>query len=182
MSDVPGKAYAMTVLTPMPPRRIWVNALLFSVTRLSSGTLAGLKELALIHFARWVVIRRRRWPRLGGPPPATDYMLFCSNFNGAWDQYIDGIPNGLDLFWYASDKYPHSIAISHRPGGAAAFRAALADYPAAGRGSTYGVQNAPWLALAGLLAGVFVSLFLVETAPRLVGAAEGRASVRERAH
>jgi hypothetical protein len=40
-------------------------------------------------------------------------MLFCSNFNGTWDQYIDafsdGIPNGLDLFWYSSRKYPQSI-------------------------------------------------------------------------
>ena len=43
-------------------------------------------------------------------------MLFLSNFNGTWDQYIDafadGIPSGLDLFWYASTKYPHSIPIS----------------------------------------------------------------------
>jgi hypothetical protein len=43
-------------------------------------------------------------------------MLFCSNFNGTWDQYIDafpdGIPNGLDLFWYSSTKYPQSIPMS----------------------------------------------------------------------
>ena len=43
-------------------------------------------------------------------------MLFCSNFNGTWDQYIDafsdGLPDGLDMFWYASTKYPHSIPIS----------------------------------------------------------------------
>ena len=43
-------------------------------------------------------------------------MLFCSNFNGTWDQYIDafsdGIPNGLDLFWYSSTKYPQSIPIT----------------------------------------------------------------------
>jgi hypothetical protein len=43
-------------------------------------------------------------------------MLFCSNFNGTWDQYIDafsdGIPNGLDLFWFTSTQYPHSIPIT----------------------------------------------------------------------
>ena len=43
-------------------------------------------------------------------------MLFCSNFNGTWDQYIDafsdGVPSGLDLFWYSSIKYPHSIPIT----------------------------------------------------------------------
>jgi hypothetical protein len=43
-------------------------------------------------------------------------MLFCSNFNGTWDQYIDafsdGIPSGLDLFWFTSTRYPHSIPIT----------------------------------------------------------------------
>jgi hypothetical protein len=43
-------------------------------------------------------------------------MLFCSNFNGTWDQYIDafadGIPGGLNLFWYSSTKYPGSIPIT----------------------------------------------------------------------
>ncbi len=116
MSNVSGKAYAMTVLTPMPPRRTWVNRLLFSVARLMPATLAGLEGLLLIHFARWVVIRRDQWPKRSGTGLGNDYMLFCSNFNGTWDQYIDafadGIPNGLDLFWYASDKYPHSIPIS----------------------------------------------------------------------
>ena len=116
MSNVSGKAYAMTVLTPMAPRRTWITALLFSIARLTPVTLMGLKGLSLIHFARWVIIPRDRWPKLAGPPPANDYMLFCSNFNGTWDQYIDafadGIPNGLDLFWYSSTRYPHSIPIS----------------------------------------------------------------------
>jgi hypothetical protein len=116
MSNVSGKAYAMTVLTPMPPRRTWLNVLLFHIARLTPSTLAGLKGLSLIHFARWVVIKRAAWPAREGPPLDNDYMLFCSNFNGTWDQYIDafadGIPNGLDLFWYASKKYPHSIPIS----------------------------------------------------------------------
>ena len=43
-------------------------------------------------------------------------MLFCSNFNGTWDQYIDafsdGIPSGLDLFWCSSTRYPGSIPIT----------------------------------------------------------------------
>jgi hypothetical protein len=66
-----------------------------------------------------VIIRRHQWPDPAGHGPQTldnDYMLFLSNFNGTWDQYIDafadGIPQGLDLFWYASTKYPHSIPIS----------------------------------------------------------------------
>src|SRR6478752_9833601 len=118
MSNVAGKAYAMNVVTPMPPWRTWVNRFLFMASRALPGSLSGLLGLGLIHFARWVIIRRDQWPQLGQPPArlANDYMLFCSNFNGTWDQYIDafadGIPSGLDLFWYASTKYPNSIPIT----------------------------------------------------------------------
>ena len=42
--------------------------------------------------------------------------MFCTNFNGTWDQYIDafsdGIPNGLNLFWYTATKYPTSIPVT----------------------------------------------------------------------
>lgn len=118
MSNVAGKAYAMNVLTPMPPSRTWINRLIFMVARVVPATLAGLLGLSIIHFARWVIIRRDQWPQLGQPglPLANDYMLFISNFNGTWDQYIDafsdGLPGGLDLFWYSSTKYPHSIPIT----------------------------------------------------------------------
>lgn len=115
MSNVAGKAYGMNVITPMRPSMTWLNRFLFMTARALPGTLSGLLGLALIHFARWVIIRRDQWPQLGQPPAklSNDYMLFCSNFNGTWDQYIDafadGIPSGLDLFWYSSTKYPNSI-------------------------------------------------------------------------
>jgi hypothetical protein len=118
MSNVAGKAYAMNVLTPMRPARTWVNVLLFHAARAIPSRLAGLLGLSIIHFARWVVIRRDKWPDFGQPNEqlANDYMLFCSNFNGTWDQYIDafadGIPSGLDSFWWASTKYPKSIPVS----------------------------------------------------------------------
>jgi len=118
MSNVAGKAYAMNVVTPSPPRWTWLNAFLFMVSRCFPSTLYGLLGLSIIHFARWAMIRRDQWPDLGQGRPQlkNDYMLFVSNFNGTWDQYIDafsdGIPNGLDLFWYSATKYPHSIPIS----------------------------------------------------------------------
>jgi hypothetical protein len=118
MSNVAGKAYGMNVITPIRPWRTWINEFLFMYARCKPGTLSGLLGLSLIHFARWVIIRRKDWPQHGqGAQPLTnDYMLFCSNFNGTWDQYIDafadGIPGGLDLFWYSSTKYPHSIPIT----------------------------------------------------------------------
>jgi len=118
MSNVAGKAYGMTLLTPMRPWKTWINRLVFMVARLVPSTLTGLLGLSLIHFARWVIIRRDQWPALGQGRETlrNDYMLFVSNFNGTWDQYIDafsdGIPNGLNLFWYSSTKFPESIPIT----------------------------------------------------------------------
>jgi hypothetical protein len=118
MSNIAGKAYAMNIVTPMHPSRTWMQRLIFMFSRCMPSTLGGLMGLKLIHFARWVIIRRDQWPNLGQDKQQlrNDYMLFCSNFNGTWDQYIDafsdGIPDGLDMFWYASTKYPHSIPIS----------------------------------------------------------------------
>ena len=118
MSNVAGKAYGMNVVTPMRPSVTWINRLIFMASRAIPSTLGGLMGLSLIHFARWVIIRRDQWPERGQrqKPIQNDLMLFCSNFNGTWDQYIDafadGIPGGLDLFWYSSTKYPNSIPIT----------------------------------------------------------------------
>ena len=118
MSNVTGKAYAMNVVTPMRPCWTWLNRALFMVSRAIPTTLRGLLGLSIIHFARWVIIKRDQWPDLGQGKQSlqNDYMLFCSNFNGTWDQYIDAfsdaIPGGLDLLWYSSTRYPHSIPIS----------------------------------------------------------------------
>lgn len=118
MSNVAGKAYGMNVITPMKPNTTWFQNFIFMLARALPATLTGLLNLSIIHFARWVLIRREQWPAgdKGKPQLQYDYMLFCSNFNGTWDQYIDafadGIPNGLDLFWYTSLKYPHSIPIT----------------------------------------------------------------------
>ncbi len=124
MSNIAGKAYAMNVITPMKPSRTKITRFLFMMSRSIPSTLQGLLGLSIIHFARWVIIKREQWPDMGGPENdgiekqnlKNDYMLFCSNFNGTWDQYIDafsdGIPGGLDLLWYTSTKYPHSIPIT----------------------------------------------------------------------
>jgi hypothetical protein len=118
MSNVAGKAYGMNVVTPMRPWLTWLQRLIFMGSRALPSFLDGLLGLSIIHFARWVLIKRDQWPDLGQPKQTlqNDYMLFCSNFNGTWDQYIDafsdGIPSGLDSFWYSSTRYPHSIPIT----------------------------------------------------------------------
>ncbi|MEL6479379.1 MAG: hypothetical protein AAFR17_18785 [Pseudomonadota bacterium] len=126
MSNIAGKAYAMNVLTPSVKGWTWANRLLFMVSRGQPATLSGLLGLSLIHFARWVFVKPDEWPVFekkydpGRDPHnkqvTRDYMIFCSNFNGTWDQYIDafsdGIPNGLNLFWYSALKYPKSIPVT----------------------------------------------------------------------
>src|SRR3982751_362163 len=115
MSNLAGKAYAMTVMTPMRPGSTWINATIFRVVRCLPRTLRALLGLSIIHFARWVIVRRDQWPNLGnGPEPlGNDYMLFCSNFNGTWDQYIDafssGVPSGLNLLWYNNLRFPGAV-------------------------------------------------------------------------
>ncbi|MGO8845428.1 MAG: hypothetical protein ACLQFI_08875 [Methylocella sp.] len=118
MSNVAGKAYGMNAVTPMRPYKTWFQRTIFMASRALPSGLAGLLGLSIIHFARWVIIKRDQWPDLGQGKQTlqNDYMLFCSNFNGTWDQYIDafsdGIPSGLDLFWFTSTRYPHSIPIT----------------------------------------------------------------------
>lgn len=115
MSNIAGKAYAMNVITPSRRRLTWINRLVFMFARQKPDTLGGLLGLSLIHFARWVIIKPGDWPDLGQGKQnlKNDYMLFCSNFNGTWDQYIDafsdGIPSGLNLFWITASNYPLSI-------------------------------------------------------------------------
>jgi hypothetical protein len=67
-----------------------------------------------------VIIGRRQFPRLSLTQPveqlAYDYLLFESNFNGTWEQYIDAfsdvIPGGMDHIWMWSKKYPKSIPVN----------------------------------------------------------------------
>ncbi|MGF1658591.1 MAG: hypothetical protein ACFCUS_04130 [Rubrimonas sp.] len=135
MSNIAGKSYAMNVLTPSPRRTrfsllrlrlqwraTWINKLIFMASRGVPKLLDELLGLSLIHFARWAFIRPKDWPwfERGATDPRDrirhDYMLFCSNFNGAWDQYIDafsdGAPMRLDQAWYSAMGYPQSIPVS----------------------------------------------------------------------
>ena len=117
MSNVAGKAYCLNVVTPTTRWNGWVKSLIFVVVRAFPKLMAGLRGLSVIHFARWVIIRQRDWPRFGRTQPKLyyDYTLFCSNFNGTWDQYIDafsdGIPYMLDLAWFRDYRYPGSIPL-----------------------------------------------------------------------
>lgn len=121
MSNIAGKAYAMNVITPIKRWLVWMNQLIFwlAKTPLLANRFSGLLTLSLIHYARWVILKPDQFPRLSDEQPKEDlnyaYMLFFSNFNGSWAQYVDSfhmaIPNGLDLLWKKNVKYPNSVPL-----------------------------------------------------------------------
>ena len=120
MSNIAGKAYAMNVITPIRWYTAWLNKLIFWIAMKRPSTLSGLITLSLIHYARWVIIGKNQFPHIHADQPKEDlkysYMLFFSNFNGSWDQYVDSftfaIPAGLDMFWKWNLRYPHSVALT----------------------------------------------------------------------
>lgn len=120
MSNIAGKAYAMNVITPIRWYMVWINRLIFNIAVRLPSTLKGLITLSLIHYARWVIIPRRKFPHLDASQPKEklkySYMLFFSNFNGSWDQYVDSftfaIPSGLDLFWKWNVRYTKSVPLT----------------------------------------------------------------------
>jgi hypothetical protein len=117
MSNIAGKAYAMNVVTPLRWYTAWWNRLVFWVAGKRPSTTLGLQTLSLIHYARWVIVMPNQFPRLSPDQPQEDvkyaYMIFFSNFNGSWNQYVDSfssaISKGLNLFWSGSIKYPRSV-------------------------------------------------------------------------
>ena len=104
----------MNAITPMKPWKTPILKFLFFLLGAIPPLQKDLKNLSFIHFARWVVIGQNQFPRLSGKQPREelryDYLLFFSNFNGTWNQYIDAfsavLSQGLDLIWHWSEKYP----------------------------------------------------------------------------
>ncbi len=119
MSNIAGKAYAMNLITPIKWYQVPLNKLLFWLvgTPIFKSKLLGLFTLSLIHYARWVIIKDSEFPRLDPDQPREKlkyhYMLFLSNFNGSWTQYVDSfsaaIPGGLNLLWRRNVKWPKAV-------------------------------------------------------------------------
>ena len=120
MSNIAGKAYAINVITPIRWWMAWVNKLIFWFAIKIPSSLNGLITLSLIHYARWVIIGKNEFPVLSPDQPKENlrysYMLFFSNFNGSWEQYVDSftfaIPSGLDMFWKWNIRYPKSVPLT----------------------------------------------------------------------
>jgi len=120
VTNINGKTYAMTAITPMKSWKTPILRAFFFLLGHIKPLQAKLVNLSFIHFARWVVVPRRGFPRLSDAQPEEhlhyDYLLFFSNFNGTWNQYIDAfadvLADGLDLVWRWSEKFPRSRPVS----------------------------------------------------------------------
>jgi hypothetical protein len=110
----------MNAITPMKPWKTPILKLFFFVLGVVKPLQADLKNLSFIHFARWVIIGRNQFPHLSEKQPQEnlryDYLLFFSNFNGTWNQYIDAfsavLSRGLNLIWRWSEKFPGSRPVT----------------------------------------------------------------------
>ena len=65
-----------------------------------SGRPGFLGDVGVVHFARWLVL------------PGTDQLLFASNYDGAWDSYledfIDLVPYGATAIWTNCQGFPRT--------------------------------------------------------------------------
>ncbi len=120
MANINGKVYAMNVVTPMKPWKTWLLRAFFFVLGRVKSLQTDLIYLHFIQFARWVIVPRNAFPYLGGTQKQEslryDYLLFFSNFNGTWNQYIDAfsavLSRGLNLIWRWSEKFPGSVPVT----------------------------------------------------------------------
>ncbi|MGK0398814.1 MAG: hypothetical protein ACJA0I_001110 [Gammaproteobacteria bacterium] len=115
MPNIRGKAYGINVITPVKNWKTKILNILFKILTLKVLQ-KDLHSLSFIHFARWTVIPNKAFPHF---PQQTaqenlkyDYMMFESNFNGSWNEYIDAFNSvlslKLNLIWYWSENYPGS--------------------------------------------------------------------------
>ncbi len=120
MANINHKTYAMNAITPMKWWKTWIVRVFFFVLGAFKPLQKDLVQLSFIHFARWVIIKRRKFPRADGQQPEEelkyDYLLFFSNFNGTWNQYIDAfsavLSNGLNFIWRRSEKFPGAVPVT----------------------------------------------------------------------
>jgi len=112
-----GRAQAMTVFSPVRPwyrwppgGALWLDLFFKAGSIVLPYIRTTIRDLSFIHFARWIVIRRL--PDHGQPPERLRHplLMFESNYNGTFDQYIDAFSNiltsGMRRIWGTSYGFP----------------------------------------------------------------------------
>jgi hypothetical protein len=101
-----GRATGLTTLTPLP--RIWSPVLrLLLRIKSSLGPDPTLRRLSFIHVAYWVLVDHFPGEKRSS---RYSYLMFVSNFNGSWFDYIDvfseAVPQKMAMLWGSSFGFP----------------------------------------------------------------------------
>jgi hypothetical protein len=91
-----------------PPGGVYLQRLIFGLG--STRPPDTVRALSFIHFARLVVIRRFPDHRQEAEEIREPLLMFESNYNGTFDQYIEtfseAIPGKMRAFWQTSYGFP----------------------------------------------------------------------------
>lgn len=113
--NVAGQTTAITTLSVVRWwGRLWLPVL-FALTRRFPALTAKLRELSFISFARWCLISELPFNGAPQKPLPRPLLFFESNFNGAWDEYIeafsDRLATGMRAFWGSSEGFPGALPV-----------------------------------------------------------------------
>jgi hypothetical protein len=104
--NVAGQVRAITAVSQLRPGGRFAVRAYFWLGRRVPALGRRLRALSFIHAARWTVVERLP----GGPRLRSPLLVFESNFNGDWAQYIDAfayvIPERMAGVWWTSWGWP----------------------------------------------------------------------------
>lgn len=116
-ANVEGRTRAITVLSAVRPFfSCWLRFIYF-VSRYVPAATSPLRKLSFIHFARWNLLTRIPENGFQQKPEHLNstYLMFTSNFNGTWAQYIDAfsyvVRSGMSLIWGSSYGFPGPMPV-----------------------------------------------------------------------
>lgn len=113
--NLDGVAIAITVFSTVRWWGPYWLKILFAYLSAAPKSLTTLRDLSFIHFARWTIVRdlprgdhEKTRVKLKYP-----HLLFESNFNGGWEEYIDAfsyvLTPGMAAFWGSSYGFPGAL-------------------------------------------------------------------------
>lgn len=115
--NVAGKTTALTAISEIKPwGRPWL-AIFFNLASKYPSLTSTVRDLQFIHFAFWTVIKKL--PQNGAPqqdrPLRRSILLFQSNFNGSWREYIitfsKKLTRGMRVIWASSFGFPGPLPV-----------------------------------------------------------------------
>jgi hypothetical protein len=97
-----GRHSALTLFTPIRRRWVWFVRAALWISKWLPMTQTHILQFKFIHMVRWSVIKRDELNDA--------YLFFESDFDGPWQQYIDGfayvIPRDIRFLWGRGYDFP----------------------------------------------------------------------------